>query len=110
MRWCLWRIRIRRNGGDWRRSATGRRRQSTTRQFEGSGFRVQGMPTLQVKVVPGASRNRVVGMLGDALKVQVAAAPEKGKANEAVRAVLAEFFGVKIGQVELISGQTRPRK
>jgi len=65
---------------------------------------------LQVKVVPGASRNRVVGMLGDALKVQVAAAPEKGKANEAARAVLAAFFGVKIGQVKLISGQSQPRK
>lgn len=68
------------------------------------------MPTLQVKVVPGASRDRVVGMLGDALKVQVAAAPEKGKANDAVRGVLAEFFGVKIGQIQLISGQTQPRK
>jgi uncharacterized protein YggU (UPF0235/DUF167 family) len=49
-------------------------------------------------------------MLGDALKIQVAAAPEKGKANEAVREVLADFFGVKIGQIELISGQTQPRK
>ena len=68
------------------------------------------MPTLQVKVVPGSSRNRIVGMLGDALKVQVAAAPEKGKANKAVREVLAAFFGVKIGQVELICGQTQPRK
>ena len=68
------------------------------------------MPTLQVKVVPGASRNKVVGMLGDALKVQVAAAPEKGKANDAVREVLADFFGVKIGQIQLISGQTQPRK
>ena len=68
------------------------------------------MPILHVKVVPGASRNRVVGILGDALKVQVAAAPEKGKANEAVRAILAAFFGVKIGQVELISGQSQPRK
>ena len=49
-------------------------------------------------------------MLGGALKIQVAAAPEKGKANEAVRGVLADFFGVKIGQIELISGQTQPRK
>ncbi len=68
------------------------------------------MAMLHVKVVPGSSRNRVVGMLGDALKVAVAAAPEKGKANEAVREVLAQFFAVKIGQVELISGQTQPRK
>ena len=68
------------------------------------------MPTLQVKVIPGASRNRVVGMLGEVLKVQVAAAPEKGKANQAVRELLADFFAVKIGQIELISGQTQPRK
>jgi uncharacterized protein len=68
------------------------------------------MATVIVKVVPGASRNRVVGMLGDALKVQVAAAPERGKANEAVMAVLAEFFGVKKGQIELIAGQTQARK
>ena len=68
------------------------------------------MPTLQVKVVPGSSRNRVAGMLGDALKIQVAAAPERGKANAAVIEVLAEFFGVKVGQIELVSGQTQPRK
>ena len=49
-------------------------------------------------------------MLGEVLKVQVAAAPEKGKANEAVRELLAEVFAVKIGQIELISGQTQPRK
>jgi uncharacterized protein (TIGR00251 family) len=68
------------------------------------------VPTLLVKVVPGASRNKVVGMLGDALKIQVAAAPERGKANAAVIEVLAEFFGIKEGQIELVSGQTQPRK
>ena len=68
------------------------------------------VPTLQVKVVPGASGNRVVGMLGDALKIQVAEAPERGKANAAVIEVLAEFFGLKAGQIELIGGQTQARK
>src|SRR2546421_170549 len=34
------------------------------------------------KVVPGASRSRVVGFWGDALKVQVAAAPAGGEARE----------------------------
>jgi len=65
---------------------------------------------LQVKVVPGSSRNRVVGKYGEGIKVQVTAAPEKGKANEAVIELLAGFFGVKMGQVELISGQTRAKK
>lgn len=68
------------------------------------------MANLSVKVVPGASRNRIAGKLGDALKVQVAAAPERGKANQAVIALLAEALGVKPAQIELIAGQTQPRK
>ncbi|MGB9626422.1 MAG: DUF167 domain-containing protein, partial [Phycisphaerae bacterium] len=41
-----------------------------------------------VKVVPGSSRDRIMGVLGDALKIAVAAPPEKGKANQAVIEVL----------------------
>ena len=65
---------------------------------------------LHVKVVPGSSRDRVVGKYGDAIKVQVSAAPEKGKANAAVIKVLAEFFEIKPSQVELIGGAGNPRK
>ncbi len=66
--------------------------------------------TLKVKVVPGASRTRLAGRYGDGIKVQVAAAPEKGKANSAVIAVLADVLGVRAGAIELVSGQTQPRK
>lgn len=65
---------------------------------------------LQVKVVPGASRTRVAGRYGEGIKVQVAAAPEKGKANGAVVEVLAEWLGVRVGQVMIIAGHTQPRK
>jgi uncharacterized protein YggU (UPF0235/DUF167 family) len=37
---------------------------------------------------------QVVGWLGDALKIKVAAPPEKGRANEAVVSLLAERIGV----------------
>jgi len=73
-------------------------------------MRVFRMNTLFVKVVPGSSRDRVAGKYGDAIKVQVSAAPEKGKANAAVAQVLADFFGIKPSQVELISGAGHPRK
>ena len=68
------------------------------------------MTTLAVKVVPGASRSRISGRYGDGLKIQVSAPPERGKANEAVIKLLAEALGVKPAQIDLISGQTQPRK
>ena len=65
---------------------------------------------LDVKVVPGASRDRVAGRYGDGIKVQTSAPPEGGKANAAVAEILAQFLGVKRGQVELISAPANPRK
>src|SRR5262245_3826422 len=68
------------------------------------------MITLRLKVVPGARKTRVVGRLGDALKVQVSAPPEGGKANGAVVELLAEFFGVKRDAVTITAGHTQARK
>ncbi len=65
---------------------------------------------MDVKVVPGASRDRVVGLLGDRLKIAVSAPAEKGKANKAVCAALAEALGVSPRSVEVVSGPTQPRK
>jgi uncharacterized protein (TIGR00251 family) len=57
--------------------------------------------TFSVKVVPRSSRTAIAGILGGMLKIKLAAAPEKGKANQA----LVEFLAVKI-----TSGQTSPVK
>ena len=65
---------------------------------------------IRVKAVPGASRDAIGGMLGDRLKVKVAAPPEGGKANKAIRDVLARSLGVRAGDVSLVSGQTHPEK
>ena len=37
-----------------------------------------------VKVVPRASRDEVVGWLGDRLKIKIAAPPQDGRANDAL--------------------------
>ncbi len=64
-----------------------------------------------VKVIPRSSKSEVVGEMADgALKVKLAAVPEKGKANEELRDVLARHFGVLARDVEIISGQTSTRK
>jgi uncharacterized protein (TIGR00251 family) len=65
---------------------------------------------LQLKVVPKSSKNRVVGWVGDRLKVQVTAPPERGKANEAVVGVLADALGVPRSRVRIVSGETAPLK
>jgi uncharacterized protein (TIGR00251 family) len=69
-----------------------------------------GNVRLAVHVHPGAGRTEVVGRHGQALKVKVAAAPEGGRANDAVVKLLAESFGVKPADVKLLSGQTSRQK
>jgi uncharacterized protein (TIGR00251 family) len=63
-----------------------------------------------VKVVPGSSRDQLVGWLGDALKIKVAAPPEKGKANKAVIALVAERLGLPADAVAVVSGHLSPSK
>ncbi|MGA7410836.1 MAG: DUF167 domain-containing protein [Bryobacteraceae bacterium] len=71
----------------------------------------EGKLTLHVKVVPRSSKSELVGILEDgSLKVKLAAVPEKGKANEELRKVLARTFGVPRNQVEIVAGETSPRK
>lgn len=65
---------------------------------------------LRVKVVPGASRDKVVGMLGDRLKVAVSAPPEAGKANKAVCKLLSSVLGVPPRDVTVTAGHTQPAK
>ena len=68
------------------------------------------MGRLNVKVVPGSSRDQIVGWLGDALKIKVMAPPEKGKANEAVVNLLATKLGVSTDDIEVASGDSSPSK
>ena len=69
-----------------------------------------GGAVLPVKVVPGSSRDRVVGVLGESLKIATSAPPEKGKANATVARTLAKRLGVDRREVQLIAGHTSPHK
>lgn len=65
---------------------------------------------LTVRVQPGASRPKVGGRYGEGdppvLVVKVAAKPVDGRANRAVRAALADAFGLKPAAVTLKVGGT----
>jgi hypothetical protein len=66
--------------------------------------------TFTAKIVPGSSRTMVSGVLDTMIKIRVAAAPEKGKANQCLIAFLAGQLGVKKNAIEIIAGQTSPIK
>ena len=60
---------------------------------------------LRVRVHPGARRTGLVGRLADgSLKVAVAAAPEQGRANRAVEALVAELLSLRRAQVKVVGG------
>ncbi|MCC6394817.1 MAG: DUF167 domain-containing protein [Bryobacterales bacterium] len=66
---------------------------------------------LKIKVIPKSSRTEMAGEMADgALKVRVAAPPEKGKANAELCAFLAKHYGVPRHCVSIISGETSPLK
>jgi uncharacterized protein (TIGR00251 family) len=62
--------------------------------------------TLRVRVSPGASRDGIRGLFGDALKVAVRQPPEKGRANREVARLLAEAVAASPGDVEVVQGLT----
>lgn len=65
---------------------------------------------IRVKVVPGAARDQIAGLLGDRLKVRVSAPPEAGKANRRLCEVLAAALGVRAAGVTVTAGQTSAEK
>lgn len=65
---------------------------------------------LQVRVIPRASRDQVVGLSGDRLKLKLTAVPVDGKANAALIRYLADLFGVARSSVSITRGETSREK
>lgn len=65
---------------------------------------------IYAKVIPRAGRNEVEKNSDESYRVRVTAAPERGKANEAVVELLAEYFNVPKSRVNIIAGKTARTK
>jgi uncharacterized protein (TIGR00251 family) len=65
---------------------------------------------IALTVSPGAARSEIVGRHGDGWKVRVAAAPDRGRANDALVEFLAETLRLPQNRVRISSGYTSRRK
>ena len=63
-----------------------------------------GSALVRVRVRPGANRDELVGERAGALLVRVTAPPVDGRANDALRKLVAKAAGVPASRVSLVSG------
>ena len=73
-------------------------------------FVSKGRAGLVIRVRPGARRSAVKGVKDGKLVIDVAAQPEKGKANKELVRFLAKQLGVRKNQVVIVSGETAREK
>ena len=59
-----------------------------------------------VRVTPRSARDEITGWQDGALRVRLRAPPVDGKANEALRQLLAKRLGVAPSAVSIVSGET----
>lgn len=60
---------------------------------------------LAIRVIPRAGRQKVVGERAGRLVVKVTQPPLAGRANDAVRRLIAKAAGMPVSRVELVSGE-----
>jgi uncharacterized protein len=65
---------------------------------------------IAVKAVPGAAKTMISGVLGDELKVRIAAAPERGRANAELESFFAGILSLPGRNVKVTRGQTSRSK
>jgi len=64
-----------------------------------------GAVIFSVRIVPRASRDSIDGEFQGALKAHVTAPPVDGRANDALRRILAERLNVPVSAVKILSGE-----
>ncbi len=70
----------------------------------------EGGVVLPVRAHAAARRNEIGGIQNGMLRVSVTQAPEKGKANKAIIALLAKQLSLRKAQIQLIAGETVAQK
>ncbi len=70
----------------------------------------EGFVILHIKAQPNASKNKIVGLLGDALKVAIQAPAVEGAANKELVKFLSKSFKVPKSEIVFVSGESSKLK
>jgi len=74
-------------------------------------FKITGKDVvIKVKIIPGSSKSKVIGVYNNSLKITITAPPIEGKANKKCITYIAKCFDVAKSKIEIISGQTSKNK
>ncbi len=76
-------------------------------------FTIQEKPeglVFRIRVQPRSAKNQVVGLYGDALKINLTAPPVNNAANKACSAFLASLLPVAKSSITIVSGHTGRNK
>ena len=65
---------------------------------------------ISVWLSPGASRNEVLGLIGDVWRVRITAPPIEGRANDMLLEFLSDKLGIKRNRLNLLRGFTSRHK
>jgi uncharacterized protein (TIGR00251 family) len=66
--------------------------------------------TISIRVTPNAARNEIAGFADDTLRVKVAAAPVKGKANKELLNFLCRLLAISKDRISIVKGHTARNK
>lgn len=64
----------------------------------------------KVKIIPNASQESIVGWLGDTLKIKLTTPPQEGKANKALKQLLAKILAINQTSIIIKQGEASPNK
>jgi len=70
----------------------------------------KGGTRIRLRVKPGGSADAILGVHDGALRLSVTAPPDRGKANDAVVALIARVLVIPRSAVELVAGATSRSK
>jgi len=65
---------------------------------------------LNIRVQPNSSKNQIVGLYDNSLKIKVTAAAVEGAANKELKRFLSKQFGVSKSEIEILKGESSRQK